>query len=180
MEEIWKDIKGYEGLYQISDRGNVKSLNYNNTGKNCILKSSNNGNGYLCIGLRINGKTKTRRVHRLVCEAFLPNPENKETVNHKNGIKTDNRLENLEWATYSENNKHSYIELGKKGTMTGKLGKNHNRSITVCRYSKSGEYIDEFSGACEAERITKIYNSHIIACCKGYRKSAGNYIWKYK
>lgn len=169
MIEIWRDIKGYDNKYQVSNFGIVKSLNYNNTKKEHILKLCDNGYGYLLVNLRINNKSKTHNVHRLVCEAFLPNPENKCTVNHKNGIKTDNRVENLEWSTYSENIKHAF-EYGLKEVA----------SIPIVRYSKTNEYIDEFKGVHDAFRLTGICYQNIHACCKGRLKSAGGYIWKYK
>lgn len=177
MAEVWKDIKGYESLYQVSNFGRVKSLL---SDKERILKSSKNTQGYLKVNLCIDGLSITKKVHRLVCEAFLPNLENKRTVNHKNGIRSDNRLENLEWATDSENNKHAYNELGKTGPMTGKLGINNPNSIPVCRYSQEGDFIDEFEGAMDAERKTGINHRCISYCCKGKYKSSGSYIWRYK
>lgn len=182
MVEIWKDIKGYEGIYQVSDLGRVKSLNYNHHGMEAILKPSNRGNGYLFVVLCINKIKTNYLVHRLVCESFLPNPENKRTVNHKNGIKTDNRLDNLEWATHHENNKHAHdngLNVSPK-FWTGKFGSDNPSSIPVCRFSKTGEYIDEFAGASEAARITGLHRGHISDCCRGSLKSHGGYIWKYK
>lgn len=180
IKEIWKDINCYEGIYQVSDLGRVKSLNYNHTGKEVIMKNYENKNGYMYIFLYSNGKCNNLRIHRLVCSAFIDNPENKKEVNHKNGIKSDNRVENLEWATHSENQKHAYNTGLKKSIWTGKFGKDNYLSIPVCRYTKLGEYIDEFDGSMDAKRKTRINNSHILECCKGKRKSAGGYIWKYK
>jgi len=112
MEEVWKDIAGFEGCYQVSNLGNVKSL-YRLVGcafgakkstPEKILKGVSSKHGYLFVNV---GKNKT--IHRLVALAFIPNPDNKPCINHINGIKSDNRLDNLEWCTYSENTTHSYI-----------------------------------------------------------------------
>lgn len=100
MEEIWKDIAGWEGLYQVSTCGRVKSLKY---GKERILKQSKNSSGYLTVSLYIEGKTFSKVVHRLVAIAFIPNPENKIEVNHIDEDKKNNRLENLNWMTSKEN-----------------------------------------------------------------------------
>lgn len=113
--EIWKDIKGYEGYYQVSNLGRVKSLNTRlkyrygyRTRKGRILKPSISHKGYFKITLSKNNKSRNATIHRTVAQAFIPNPENKPCTNHKNGIKTDNRVENLEWCTISENTQHAY------------------------------------------------------------------------
>lgn len=107
MTEIWKDIEGYEGLYQVSNMGRIKSLKYNNGStiydRELIRKPNQLKNGYCNIILNKNGKAKAYRIHRLVAKAFVPNPENKDQINHINMIKNDNRAENLEWVTGSEN-----------------------------------------------------------------------------
>lgn len=122
-KEIWKSIRNYEGYYEVSNYGNVRSKGRNGTknrnGWNNI-KSAFDKDGYLKITLSKDSVKKYVRVHRLVSEAFIPNPENKSQVNHKNGIKDDNRVENLEWVTGSENIQHSFDELGKKSTFLGK------------------------------------------------------------
>lgn len=129
--EIWKDVVGYEGLYQVSNLGRVKSLartviRSNGVPLYCkekVLKTAKIS-GYPLVDLRKKGNRKVIQVHRLICLAFLPNPENKPQVNHKNGVKTDNRLENLEWATRSENSKHAFlIGLNKPNMLKGeKIG----------------------------------------------------------
>jgi len=109
--EIWKDIKGYEGLYQVSNWGRVKSLR-----NNIILKPAllNHKGRYPAVGLHKKGKTINPRIHRLVAEYFIDNPENKKCVNHKNGWKWCNCVNNLEWATHRENTRHAY-EIGLMG-----------------------------------------------------------------
>lgn len=131
-DEIWKPIEGYEGLYEISNLGRVKSLGRTNRGgtkPEKIMRQQKQWTGYLQLGLTgLDGKQRYKKVHRLVATAFIPNPENKPMVNHKNGIKDDNRVENLEWVTASENHLHAFKELGKAGG-TGKKGKASTRRI---------------------------------------------------
>lgn len=98
--EIWKDIPGYEGLYRISNLGNVKSLKF---GKERILRPGKDNHNYLIVVLCKDGKHKTRLIHRLVAFAFIPKVEGKEFVDHINGIRDDNRIENLRWCTHREN-----------------------------------------------------------------------------
>lgn len=117
MKEIWKDITGYEGVYQVSSESRVKSLartipyrdGRNRPVKEMILNDSVDSIGYPVVALWANNRSRAYRVHRLVMTAFVPNPNNKRCVNHKNGIKSDNRLENLEWVTYKENNQHAWV-----------------------------------------------------------------------
>lgn len=123
MAEIWKDIKGYEGKYQVSNWGNVRSLNYNKTGQPRVMAGNINRNGYKSQMLRKGNRRKLISIHRLVAQAFIPNPNNYPCVNHKNEIKTDNRVENLEWCTYEYNTNY--------GGCIQKLKTNHSNRIKV-------------------------------------------------
>lgn len=121
MIEIWRDVVGYDGKYQVSNFGRVKSFRYKTVPPR-ILKAISNGTGYLRVCLCRNGKSKSAYVHRLVAEAFIPNPDGKPQINHINGIKTDNRAENLEWCTRSENTQHA-LRTGLRG-----YGEKHPRA----------------------------------------------------
>ena len=157
--------------YYVTDSGDVYSRNYSN-GRFRRLKPWK-GERYYRVRLPIGKKS----IHRLVAETFIPNPENKPYINHINGIKTDNRVENLEWVTQSENIIHSYRVLGNKNPMLGKYGEKNHRSKAVVQL-KNGEEIKVFGGVREARRMTGI--GHIDGCCRGERKMAGGYQWKYK
>lgn len=113
--ENWKPVVGYEGIYEVSDQGRIKRVRpYNSTIAGHILLSRRNRCGYSQISLSKNSSAKTKTIHRAVAEAFIPNPENKREVNHRDGNKENNLLSNLEWVTSSENQLHSYNYLGKK------------------------------------------------------------------
>ena len=168
MDEIYKDIEGYEGLYQVSNLGNVKSLNYHNTKKEKILKPAIR-NWYLKVDLCKNNKKKTYFVHRLVAQAFIENPNNYSFVNHKDECKTNNVVENLEWCTQKYNcNYGTGIERSAK-----------SRSNQVYQYSKDGELISVWESISECKRNG--YNQgHVASCCNGERKSHKGYIWSHK
>jgi len=178
MKEIWKDVVGYEGVYQVSDHGKVKRIgNYSNqftTWKaETVLKAGNNGAGYLFVNLSMNNRTKQLYIHRLVAEAFIENPEMKPTVNHKDGDRTNNSVGNLEWSTYTENNVHS-IKVLNRNT------KNSSDSYAVCQFDKEGNFIKEYPSMREAERQTGLKAISQVCRGKKYHHTAGGYIWKYK
>lgn len=187
-KEVWKDVKGYEGLYQVSSFGRVRSVDKIITSFSQIQQTYKRlfvgkilsaglckKTGYLKVSLL----NKTRSVHRLVAEAFIPNPENKPQVNHKNGIKTDNRVQNLEWVTRVENIRHSFSILHRQASGKGMFGKNSKNSKIVLQI-KDNKIIAEFYGCNEAERETGIKSRSISAVCCGRRKTTGGYFWKYK
>lgn len=177
INEIWKDIKGYEGLYQVSNFGRIKSLerftDHKSTGivlqKEKIIKQRINY-GYCYVNLCKESKIKGFRVHRLVAEAFIPNPNSLKQVNHKNEIKTDNRVENLEWCTCKYN-----INYG-----TGIKRRKNKLSKPILQFDMGNNFIKKWASISEIERVLKIPNPNIIKCCKGLRNKAGGYIWKYE
>lgn len=136
INEIWKDIPGYEGMYECSNYGNIKSVDRNIENsligsfiKKGIHKSPSMRGNYLKVALSKNGVVKQISVHRIIAETFITNFNGKKCVNHKNGIKTDNRVENLEWNSYSENTNHSYkngLQVSQKGSSHGKSKTNEN------------------------------------------------------
>lgn len=169
-KEIWKDIEGYNGLYEVSSLGRIKSLNYNKTGKERILKGRDNGRGYLFVSLYKDGKSKQYLIHRLVGEAFCENPHGYREINHKDECKSNNMAENLEWCSHSYNN--IYNDKAKK------VGEKNSRP--VFGINKVTNHIVVFSSAKEASKHLGINPSNITQCCQGKRyKSVGNYIWQY-
>lgn len=169
MKEIFKDIKGYENLYKISNYGNVKSLK-----NSIILKPAKNHRGYLHVALYKNNKTKAHRIHRLVAQAFISNPENKPQVNHKDGNKLNNCVDNLEWVTNGENQKHAF----KLGLQTNK-GSNNPRSRKINQYNLNGDLIKTWNSIYDITKALGIKRSSIWRCCVGKYSKSHNYVWRY-
>ena len=175
--EEWRDVADYEGLYQVSSEGRVKSLERTfidksgrkQTVKERILKPGMDKGGYLRIDLCASGKSRMFSVHRLVCQAFHDNPENKLDVNHINENKTDNRACNLEWSTRKKNCNH--------GTRNVRMAE--TKSKQVGQYTLNGELIKVWSSATEAERRAGFDHSAISKVAIGKRKTAYGFRWKY-
>ena len=172
MTEIWRDIDGYEGRYQVSNLGRVKSLNYNHTGKEKILKPNTIRDGYLQVSL-YNKKMKNCYVHRLVAQAFIPNPDNLPEINHKSEEKWLNTVENLEWCDREYNcNYGTRIEKIAKSNINGK------KSKSVVQMTLDGQPVYIWPSLMEAQRNG--FNSGIIcACCNGQRKTHKGFKWAY-
>lgn len=168
-----KKIKDFD-FYYISSKGEVYS-----SIKEKFLKKNKDTKGYYTVVLYKNKKRYNKKIHRLVAEAFILNLENKPQVNHKNGIKTDNRVENLEWVTPKENIQHAYKILNYKGSRFGKFGKNNDNTKRILQI-KNNNIINQFWGLKEAQKQTGVHYTNIAACCRKERKTAGGYQWKYK
>ena len=173
MSEEWRDVVGYEGLYQVSDQGRVKSLertdSWGRTVKERILKPGAKGKGYLFVRLCAGGKTRMFLVHRLVCQAFHENPDKKPQVNHLNEDKTDNRACNLEWCTRRENMNH--------GTRNERSAKALSKPIG--QYTLDGDLVEVWQSVNEVERQTGFSHSYICETANGKYKQAYGFIWKY-
>ena len=154
---IWKEISGYEGLYEVSDTGLVRSLKF---GKKRILSAGKQRKGYLAVQLCKDGICKNLLIHRLVAKAFIPNPKNLKTVNHIDENKMNNNVNNLEWLSRGDNARYSRDKL-------------------VVQLDKNGNVVATFPSSIEAERQTGINRGNICSCCCGKHKSAGGYVWRY-
>ena len=188
-KEIWKTIPNTNGLYKVSNKGNVARFYKGYVhGRKIVkpfwksLKTNRVSRNYREVKLSIENIVVIRKhVHRLVAQIFIPNPENKPCVNHLNGITSDNRVENLEWCTYSENELHSYRVLGKKPSPnnTGKFGVLSPHARKVVQLDKDMNFIKIWDAIADAGRELKIKHYNISTVCKGKRNFAGPYKWRY-
>lgn len=165
LSEIWKDIKGYEGIYQVSNLGNVKSLNYNRSHKERLLKPTPTKRGCLIVEL----KSKAYQVHRLVAQTFIPNPNNLPQVNHIDENTSNNIVSNLEWCDAKYNSNH--------GTRNERIKQSHLKPVV--QYNINNEYINTYPSIIEAHKLTGIDKSHISSCCNNKRKTAGGCKWVF-
>ena len=184
--EIWKPILELDSFYEASSLGRVKRLKRfvdNNGGKymlsELILKQKVSQKGYLNISISFKSKKHTFRVHRLIAKSFISNPNNLSQVNHINGIKDDNRVENLEWCTNQENCIHAFKIGLRESPMKGKFGKYHNRSVAVVQKRKKGKFIKKFNSITEASAETFVNKGNIQSACCGRYNSAGGFKWSY-
>lgn len=189
MEETWKDIYfiengiewDYRGLYQVSNLGNVKSLNYGRTGKEKILKNTKSEDGYLRVDLCKNKKRKNFKIHRLVAHMFCNGYEDGLEPDHINTIRYDNRAENLVWKTRKENCNNPITLKKLSNIMIGvaKKGKEHYRAKKVVQYDLDENLIKIWDCISDIERELNFSRSNISKVCKGKQKTAYGFIWKY-
>lgn len=177
MKEIWKDVVEFEGLYQVSNYGRIKSLsNRSNHKEQIIMKQNINNKGYMQLTLCKNRKQITKKVHRIVAEAFIPNPNNLPQVNHKDGNKQNNNVDNLEWCTNSYNQLHA-----------NKMGLNKHRiertkevcNKPVAQLTLDGVEVNRFISLREASNKTGCSYKAMSLCALGKSKTSGGYIWRY-
>ena len=188
MKEVWKPIPGYEGYYEVSNLGSIRSVSHVVSGpvngglrtystKSSILKQHVSKVGYIMVSLSKNSKVKHFNLHRLIAKAFIPNPDNLPCVNHKDEDKTNNNVENLEWCSHKYN--------ANWGTNPKRVSVRQNKTPSrhrkVSQYTMDGKFIKTFYAASHAARELGVDSSWIIACCRGTKgaKSAGGFIFKY-
>ena len=173
IEEIWKPICGYEGLYEVSNLGRIKSLRDKNGNREKILKTIKDKDGYLKINLWKEDKMKTFRVHRLVATAFISNPNNLPTVNHIDENKENNVADNLEWMNLSQQQRHGTCQQRRAEKLT-----NGVLSKQVYQYDKQGTLVAIWQSTNECGR-NGFNQGNVAACCRGEAKSHKGYIWSY-
>lgn len=185
--ERWKPIIGFTGWYQVSNMGRVKQLK-RLRGKRVtillpheqkILRPGRDGADYLGLILRSRYKQKQCKIHRLVADAFIPNPKKKRTVNHKYGVVYDNRAKSLQWMTDSENVKHAFDVLGYKGSHLGKKSKDHHLSKRVAKLDMEGNVLETMDSISDFNRKYGFNRGSISNVCRGITAHVYGYKWKY-
>ena len=197
QQEIWKDIEGYEGLYQVSNLGRVKSLGFDKWHKGRLIKAHFDGlKHYLFVQLYKNGVCKKINVHRLVATAFVPNPNNLPQVNHKDEGKTNNQADNLEWCTNKYNinynngaamkraiktryERHNVNDLVAKIKATKIKNESYSAERPVNQFTWQGVFVERFISATQASKATGVHRNVISRCCMGKHKQGGGFIWLY-
>ncbi len=189
QQEIWKDIEGYEGLYQVSNLGRLRGLDrldsrgHKVTGT--ILKLHYNKDGYYIITLGKDTIQKAYQVHRIVAKTFIPNPDNLHTVDHINGVRDDNRIENLRWCTIQQNNSflqaRTNVSNAQKRRFMDPVARQKvgNRTKAIDQISENGTILKHYNSIKEAVQELHITSSNISACCKGRYKQIRGYRFKY-
>lgn len=179
VNEIWKAVVGFEGLYEVSNLGKVRSLKNKGSLTPKELKLQKCYNGYRKVSLYSAETAKQYFVHRLVAEAFLPNTNGYSCVNHKDENRQNNSVDNLEWCTYGYNN--SFGERVRKTINSRNLHGSYGAEKPVIKYSLCGEFLKEYKSISDASRENKISTSRISRCCRRIVKckTAGGYVWKY-
>lgn len=177
-KEIWRDIPGWEGFYQVSNKGNVVSLNYNRTGQRRLRIPRIGKGGYLYVVLHKNGVSKTMKIHRLVAITFIPNPNNLPQINHKDENKLNNNVENLEWCDSSYNNK--YGSRPRKVLDAHKRNGSSKSERPVVKIDRSGTIVDEFISISDAARRSGVRRESLRDCVLGRQHTCVGYFWKYK
>lgn len=183
-EEVWKDIPSYEGYYMVSNKGRVKSLPRNGTIRKERIIKQKDVNGYMTVHLRKSGYSKHRKVHRLVAKAFIEKNPGKEIVNHKDGVKGNNNVENLEWCTHSENTQHAFdtglMEVDLEQLKVARRRSVKSTSKPVLQISSEGALVNEFSFIRQASLHMGVQSCNMIGdVCRGKRETYKGYKWEF-
>ena len=174
---MWKEIDGFNGNYEVNEFGEIRSKFPKKPIKS--LKPISKSHGYMKVNLQADGKIVQASVHRLVAQAFVQNPEGKTQVNHIDGNKHNNRADNLEWVTPSENILHSFKALGKQSCNKDRKGKLHYSSKKVCQYALDGRFVKQWDCVSDAAREIGCNACQILNNIMGRNKTCHGYMWRY-
>ena len=183
MAEVWKQVSDFEGLYEVSNEGRIRKVRFINNHvdkeKVFLVTPQDNGRGYLKVSLYKNGQQTQRLVHRVVADAFLDRDPNRDFVNHIDGNKRNNRADNLEWCTRSENMLHAYKSGLLVPAAKGRFGKDSRKAKKVEMLDDSGNVLMTFGSMIDGARFFgKSCCGEISSCCNGHRKKAHGYRWR--